>query len=49
MLYFRGSPKDFDAWANITKDPSWKYENVLPYLKKSEDYHGFSQPAGLES
>jgi len=40
MIYVRGSPLDYDEWANITGDPAWKYENVLPYFKKSLDYHG---------
>ncbi|CAL8089875.1 unnamed protein product [Orchesella dallaii] len=40
MLYVRGHPLDYDLWANITGDPGWKYENVLPYFKKSLDYHG---------
>ncbi len=33
-------PLDYDNWANITGDTQWKYENVLPYFKKSIDYHG---------
>ena len=40
MLYLRGNPLDYDAWANITKDPTWKYENVLPYFKRHIDYNG---------
>ncbi|CAG7666064.1 unnamed protein product [Allacma fusca] len=43
MLYVRGHPLDYDNWANITGDPSWKYENVLEYFKKSQDYHGIHQ------
>lgn len=40
MMYMRGCPKDYDNWAKITGDNEWSYENVLPYFKKSEDYHG---------
>lgn len=40
MLYVRCHPKDYDNWANITGDPTWRYENVLPFFKKSLDYHG---------
>lgn len=36
MLYLRGHPTDYDNWADITNDPTWKWENVLPYFKKSE-------------
>ena len=40
MIYMRGCPHDFDNWANLTGDPSWKYENLLPYFKKMENYEG---------
>lgn len=40
MFYVRGHPLDYDNWANITGDNQWKYDNVLPYFKKSLDYHG---------
>lgn len=36
----RGNPNCYDNWANSTGDPTWKYDNVLPYFKKSLDYHG---------
>ncbi|XP_059046770.1 ecdysone oxidase-like [Achroia grisella] len=36
MDYVRGNPHDYNTWANITKDDTWKYENVLPYFIKSE-------------
>ena len=45
MIYQRGNPKDYDNWANITGSAAWKYQNVLPYFKKLEDYHG-SYPSG---
>lgn len=38
MVHSRGSPKDFDNWAAITKDESWTYANVLQYFKKSENF-----------
>jgi len=40
MMYVRGSPHDYNEWAQISGDDSWKYENVLGYFKKSEDYRG---------
>ncbi len=40
MMYIRGNPKDFNRWASLTGDPAWSWDNVLPYFKKSEDYHG---------
>ena len=40
MIYMRGHPKDYDNWANKTGDDQWTYENVIPYFRKMEDYHG---------
>ncbi|XP_063533684.1 ecdysone oxidase-like [Cydia strobilella] len=36
MFYARGHPHDYNSWAEKLRDPSWNYENVLPYFKKSE-------------
>ncbi|CAH1156143.1 unnamed protein product [Phaedon cochleariae] len=38
-IYQRGVPEGFDEYAEITKDPSWAYKNLLPLFKKSEDFH----------
>jgi len=35
MMYVRGNPGDFDAWAERGA-PGWGYAEVLPYFKKSE-------------
>ncbi|ODN00432.1 Glucose dehydrogenase [FAD, quinone] [Orchesella cincta] len=40
MFYLRGNPLDYENWANITDDATWKYENVLPFFKKSLVYNG---------
>lgn len=40
MIYNRGSPHDYNNWANITNDPSWNYDNLLKYFKKMENYQG---------
>ncbi|CAL8070241.1 unnamed protein product [Orchesella dallaii] len=45
LIQSRGNPKDFDNWANITGDPSWSYENLLPYFRKTEDFHGIWENA----
>ena len=47
MIYLRGSPYDFDAWAKVSNDSVWSYKSVLKAFKKSEDYHGFFYPSGL--
>ncbi|XP_018566890.1 glucose dehydrogenase [FAD, quinone]-like [Anoplophora glabripennis] len=38
LVYARGHPMDFDRWAEMG-NPGWSYEEVLPYFKKSEDFH----------
>src|ERR1700758_3014202 len=35
MMYVRGNPGDFDAWAEGGA-AGWSYAEVLPYFKKSE-------------
>lgn len=40
MIYMRGQSGDYDRWAELTGDDSWRWESVLPLFKKSEDYYG---------
>jgi choline dehydrogenase len=40
MIYMRGQAGDYDRWADITGDPSWRWEHVLPLFQRSEDHHG---------
>lgn len=40
MIYMRGQAGDYNRWADLTGDPSWRWDAVLPLFKKSEDYHG---------
>lgn len=52
MWVNRGSPYDYDNWARLTGDSSWKYSNLLRFFKKMESYkglfpsdqHGYSGP-----
>jgi choline dehydrogenase len=43
MIYIRGHRRDFDAWAALG-NRGWSYDDVLPYFKKSETYHGPASP-----
>ncbi|RKP52685.1 GMC family oxidoreductase [Trinickia fusca] len=50
LLYVRGQREDYDRWAELG-NRGWRYVDVLPYFKKSEDqergadaYHGVGGP-----
>ncbi|KAF7883510.1 uncharacterized protein EAF02_005430 [Botrytis sinoallii] len=51
MIYTRGTPADYDAWASLGYS-EWNYEKLLPYFVKSETsldyqdstYHGNTGP-----
>ncbi|KAH7141734.1 GMC oxidoreductase-domain-containing protein [Dactylonectria macrodidyma] len=36
MMYTRGQRSDFDSW----KSSGWSADDLLPYMKKLENYHG---------
>lgn len=40
IKWLRGSPYDWDNFANLTGDPSYKYSNALKYFKRIENYVG---------
>ncbi|KAF5381665.1 hypothetical protein D9615_005467 [Tricholomella constricta] len=42
MFYTRGSSSDFDRFAKETGDPGWSWENLQPYIRKTERW---SSPA----
>ena len=39
MVYSRGLPSDFDAWAQSGLR-GWSFDDVLPYFRRSEDFGG---------
>ena len=38
-LWTRGHSKDYDAWARVSGDPRWGFENMIKYFKKVEKHH----------
>ena len=55
MIYIRGAAADYDEWAQLTGDPSWSYEHVLPLFRRMEDnargadrFHGVGGPLRVE-
>jgi choline dehydrogenase len=56
MVYFRGNPRDYDAWA-AAGATGWSYREILPYLRKSEHnenfgpsvYHGRGGPMNVRT
>ncbi|MCS4245105.1 choline dehydrogenase [Rhizobium sp. BIGb0125] len=39
MIYMRGQAADYDGWRELGND-GWGWSDVLPYFKRSEDFHG---------
>ncbi|MEJ7688013.1 MAG: GMC family oxidoreductase N-terminal domain-containing protein [Variovorax sp.] len=39
MIYMRGQSRDYDQWAQLTGDDTWRWDQVLPAFKKHEDYY----------
>ncbi|ANY60920.1 choline dehydrogenase [Comamonas aquatica] len=38
MIYMRGQARDYDQWATLTGDDSWRWEQVLPAFMKHESH-----------
>ncbi|MBL8289425.1 MAG: GMC family oxidoreductase N-terminal domain-containing protein [Rubrivivax sp.] len=38
MIYMRGQSRDYDHWAEVTGDPSWRWDAVLPHFIRHEDH-----------
>ena len=39
MIYMRGQREDYDGWAQAVGDASWRWDEVLPLFKRSEDHY----------
>ena len=40
MIYMRGQRRDYEEWARLTGDDSWRWDQVLPLFRVAEDHHG---------
>ena len=38
MIYMRGQSRDYDDWARLTGDDTWRWDQVLPAFKQHEDH-----------
>ncbi len=38
MIYMRGQARDYDHWAALTGDDSWRWQHCLPYFLQHEDH-----------
>ncbi len=39
MIYMRGQARDYDRWANLLDDQTWRWEACLPWFKRHEEHH----------
>jgi choline dehydrogenase len=39
MIYMRGQSRDYDQWAALTGDDTWRWSQVLADFKRHEDYY----------
>ena len=44
LLYVRPFREDLDEWARLVDDPSWRYDQALPFYCKSETWLGEASP-----
>jgi len=48
MIYMRGQARDYDQWAALTGDDTWRWSNVLPAFRRHEDHWRLDQPEGAD-
>lgn len=47
MIYMRGQSRDYDEWARLTGDDTWRWGEVLPAFRQHEDhFHGADEMHG---
>ncbi|HEY9029565.1 MAG TPA: GMC family oxidoreductase N-terminal domain-containing protein [Burkholderiaceae bacterium] len=40
MIYMRGQARDYDGWAEAVGDPTWRWDECLPFFLRHEDHWG---------
>jgi choline dehydrogenase len=45
MIYMRGQARDYDHWAQLTGDDSWRWQHCLPFFLQHEDHWRGQGPA----
>ncbi len=48
MIYMRGQARDYDQWADLTGDSSWRWDTALPYFRRHEDHWRLDQPGAVD-
>jgi choline dehydrogenase len=46
MIYMRGQSRDYDGWADLAGDDTWRWDACLPYFKRHEDHWRLDAGAG---
>jgi len=49
MIYMRGQARDYDQWARLTGDETWRWDHVLPAFRQHEDHWRLDQPGGASA
>jgi choline dehydrogenase len=44
MIYMRGQARDYDHWAVVSGDETWRWADCLPYFKRHEDHWRAGEP-----
>ncbi|NCT84209.1 MAG: choline dehydrogenase [Comamonadaceae bacterium] len=44
MIYMRGQSRDYEHWADLTGDDTWRWERVLPAFRRHESHWRLDKP-----
>ena len=49
MIYMRGQARDYDQWAQLTGDDTWRWDNVLPAFRQHENHWRLDTPGQVSA